>query len=66
MVCVYILISIYIKYIFDIYCLVVKVVLLQRMEEVSWVVFGIAVGIRNWMGIWIVRFGLWCVFKYFK
>jgi len=65
-VCVYILISIYIKYIFDIYCLVVKVVLLQRMEEVSWVVFGIADGIRNGMWMRIVRFGLWCVFKYFK
>lgn len=53
--CVYI-ISIF-KYIFDIYCLVVKLVLLQRMEEVCWEVFSIAVGIG--MGIWMrIRMGM--------
>lgn len=63
--CVYIIISLYIKYIFDIYFgLVVKLVLLQRMEEVCWSIGlgGIGLRTRMWSGLGSNRV-LWCVFS---
>lgn len=59
--CILLVFFVYIQYILDIYHLVVKVVLLQRMEDVWWVArAGIRIGIRIW-----VRFvwGCGCVFS---